>query len=120
MEAKDPTNVIVQAKVASVNGPQGAAHALMIAVNIDNPETADEFVTEVTERFKVERMLSLPDTKMLLITLMGELTAPRFAERWAEIRRQDPIVQHFMSLMVAADVIQATPSGQPLSRASLL
>ena len=113
-------NVIAQAKVAKVNGPQGPAHALMIAVNINDAVTAEAFVADVAEKFKMERMISLPDTKMLLITLIGGLSAPRFAERWHEISQQDPIVRHFMSLMVVADVIQATASGQQLSRASLI
>jgi len=113
-------NVIAQAKNVQFNGPQGPSHALMIAVNINDPVTAEAFVTDVAEKFKMERMISLPDTKMLLITLIGGLSASRFAECWHEIGQQDPIVRHFMSLMSVADVIQATASGQQLSRASLI
>ena len=113
-------NSIAQMKTVRVNGPNGPANAIMIAVNIDDPSTAEAFVSEVADKFKVHRTVSPPDSSMLLITLVGDLTAERFAAKWREIEQSDPIVKAYMSLMVVADVIQGTKSGQQLSNASLV
>jgi hypothetical protein len=57
---------------------------------------------------------------MLLITLVGPLSADRFAKRWNEIEQRDEVVRAFMAQMAVADVIQGTKTGQELSKASLL
>lgn len=114
-------NSIAQMKCVQVNGPNGLANAIMIAVNIDDPTTVEEFVSEVAEEFKLQRTASPPDTSMLLVSLFGGLTAERFAAKWLEIEQSDPIVKAYMSLMLVADVIQGTKSGQQqLSNASLV
>lgn len=113
-------NKIAQIKTLPVGGPNGPATAMMIAVNIVAPAAADTFVEEVAEQFKLHRTTAPPNTTMLLITLMGDMTAPRFAARWREIEQHDQIVRAYMKLMLKADVVQGTVSGQQLSAASLL
>ena len=113
-------NSVTQIKTVDVEGPDGPATAIMIAVDIDDPSTAEAFVSEVAEQFKVHRTVSPPDTSMLLVTLVGGLTAERFAAKWREVERTDPVVHAYMSLMVVADVIQGTKSGKQLSTASLV
>ena len=112
-------NTVTQIKTVGVNGPNGPSHAIMMAVNINDPKMAEAFVSEVAEQFKLHRMISPPETNMLLITLVGDLAAHRFASQWHEIEQSDPILHHFMSLMVVADVIQGTKEGWQVSNASL-
>jgi hypothetical protein len=112
-------NTIAQVKTVQVNGPNGPANAIMTAVNIDDAPSAESFVATVAEQFKLHRMTAPPETSMLLITLIGPLTADRFASKWREIEKADEVVGAFMSLMVMADVIQGSKSGQQLSKVSL-
>lgn len=113
-------NSIAQVKTVTLEGPKGPANAMMIAVAIDDPNTSEEFIQQVAEQFKVHRMLAPPDTSILLITLVGGLSADRFAGWWNEIEQRDEIVRAFMAQMSIADVIQGTKTGQQLSKASLL
>jgi hypothetical protein len=113
-------NTIAQVKTVAVNGPKGPANAMMMAVNIDDPHSAEEFVGDVFKQFKLNRMMAPPDTSMLLITIIGGMTAQRFAARWQELAQGDEAVRAFMSLMTVADVVQGTKTGQELSKASLL
>jgi hypothetical protein len=113
-------NAIAQMKTVPVNGPNGPANAIMIAVNIEEPASAESFISHIAEQFKLQRTISPPDASLLLITLIGDLTAGRFAAKWHEIEKQDQILQAYMSMMVVADVVQGTKAGQQLSRASLL
>ena len=113
-------NTIADVKVIPTEGPNGPAHAMMISLNVDNPSAARAFVGEVIERFKMQRMIAPPDTSLMLITIIGDLTAVEFAAHWRAIGAQDPIIGVFMAQMAVADVIQGTSAGQQLSRASLI
>jgi hypothetical protein len=113
-------NKIAQVKTVATNGPNGPTNAMMMAVNIGDPVSAEQFVGEVFQKFKMHRMMAPPDTSMLLITLIGGLTAQQFAARWKELAEGDEVVRHFMSLMTVADVVQGTKAGQELSKSSLL
>jgi hypothetical protein len=115
-----PENIIVQIKTLNVNAPDGPTVAMMIAVDIGDPKTAESFVASVAERFKVERMLAPPETSMLLVTLVGELSANTFAARFRDIQAEDPALAALLAMMRVADVMQAGPSGQPIGKASLL
>lgn len=110
----------MQVKTVPLGGPNGPTHAMMMALNVNDPATADGFVAEVVEQFKLNRMVAPPDTSLLLITLIGDLPAERFAARWHRLVEQDEIARAFMSRMVMADAVQGTESGQQLSKASLL
>ena len=112
-------NAVVSVKTLPVNGPNGPANAMMISVNIGDPSTAEAFVSQVAEQFRLHRMMAPPDTSLLLITLIGELSAAQFANYWRQVQRTDEVVRTFMSTMVVGDVIQGTPEGVQLSRAAL-
>jgi len=115
-----PTNSIANLKTVSVQSPGGPVTAIMVGINIADLQSADTFVAEVADKFKMQRMLSPPDTSGLLVTIIGELTAARFAEKWRELVAGDDALAVFMSQMRVADVMRGLPSGQPLERASLL
>lgn len=114
------TNSIEQVKTVEVDGPNGPAVAMMIALDVNDVAAVDEFVQSVAERFKLERMLAPPSTFLVLFTIIGDLSADDFASRWHAIQQSDPVIHAFMSLMEMADVIQDTPSGEKLSNASLI
>jgi hypothetical protein len=113
-------NEVVQVKNVAVDGPQGPAIAMMMAVSISSMETSVEFVSTVLEQFRLQRMLAPPNTSMMLISLVGPMTAESFAYRWKELLQTDDIARVFMSQMTLAEVIQGTPQGQQLSKASLI
>jgi hypothetical protein len=93
---------------------------MMMAVNINDRVSAEQFVSDVVEQFKLNRMMAPPDTSMLLITLIGGMSAEQFAAKWKELAERDDVVRGFMSLLSVADVVQGTKTGQELSKASLL
>lgn len=113
-------NKIVQMKTEAVEGPDGAATAMMINLDIEDAGGFDAFLAEVIDQFKVRRTLAPPETSMMLVSIFGEITADRFAQAWIAAAGEDPIVQAYVSLMTVADVIQIDESGEPLSSDSLL
>lgn len=114
------TNTIANLKTVNVQSPSGPVTAILIGVNIPDLQTAEAFVSEVAQKFKMQRMLSPPETSGLLVTIIGEMTAARFAEKWRELAASDQALAVFMSQMRVADVMRGSPSGQPLEKASLL
>ncbi len=114
------TNSVSPAKNVPINGPKGPTTAMMLSVDINDPLTAQAFVSEVAEHFKVQRMIAPPDTSMLLITVLGDYTAAQFAARWRTLEGWDPTLHAFMALMIVADVVHGTPDGKVLEQVSLM
>jgi len=115
-----PTNSVANLKTVNFQSPTGPAAAIVIGVNISDVQAADAFISEVAEKFKMQRMLSPPDTSGLLVTIIGDLPAARFAEKWRGLVATDQALSIFMSQMRVADVMRGSPSGQMLERVSLL
>lgn len=113
-------NSIAQVKTVEVQGADGPAFAMMIALDIGDAVIADSFVAVVAERFKLDRMLAPPDTSVLFFSIIGEMSAETFAKQWKEIEEADPVIKTFMERMQVAEVVQGTRGGQQLSSASLL
>ncbi|MEO7299984.1 MAG: hypothetical protein ABI042_15565 [Verrucomicrobiota bacterium] len=93
---------------------------IVMGLNIRDPQTADAFIQEVAEKFKVQRMCSSPDTNMMLITIVSEMPLSRFVERWHQLAAADQILSFFMSQMQRADVLRGVVAGQTLETASLI
>ena len=74
----------------------------------------------VIEALDNMRMMSLPNTNACLITLVGAISATRFAECWRAPVAADEILDIFMSQMRLADVMHGVESGQVLETTSLL
>jgi len=83
-------NSIAQIKTVAANGPQGPTTAMMIALNVDDVTSVDGFVRDVGEKFKIHRTVAPPNTSMLLISIVGPLTAKTFAKHWAGRIRGHP------------------------------
>jgi hypothetical protein len=113
-------NSISDLKTVNLQIQSGPLTAIMIGLDIPDIHTADAFIAEVAETFKLQRMSSPPETRGLLFTIIGELPASQFVRRWKELVDSDPILSVFMSQMRIADVMRGSPSGQPLENVSLL
>jgi hypothetical protein len=93
--------------------------AISIAIDVDD-DGFDEFFPELVEKFKAQRMCSPPETLGLLVTLIGNVSAAKFAERWVAATMEDQILAFFMSGMQLADVIVGTKAGGIVETDSLI
>lgn len=83
----------------------GKFPGIVMGLNILDPINAEEFLESVVEKWKCQRMCSPPTTANMTITVVGEITATRLRDLWLVRAAGDPILKHFMSLMVHADVL---------------
>jgi hypothetical protein len=97
----------------------GEFPAVVMGLNILDPKDAEEFLDSVVEKWKCQRMCSPPTTANMTITLVGDMTAARFRDLWLVRSAGDPILKHFMSLMVHADVLHIC-GRELLDQASLI
>lgn len=114
-------NTIANLKTMDLQAEDGRpVSSIVMGLNIPEPQTADAFIQEVAEKFKVQRMCSSPDTSMMLITIVSEMPLSHFVERWRQIVAADQILSFFMSQMQRADVLRGVVAGQTLESASLI
>jgi hypothetical protein len=113
-------NSIANLKIVNAESPEGPVPVIVMGLNIGDEERADEFVHEVVEKFKAQRMCSPPTTAAMLITIITAMPLKRFVDRWNELARNDKILGFFMSQMRMADVLRGTTAGVTLEQASLV
>jgi hypothetical protein len=113
-------NTIVNLKTMHVQSAAGPVAAIVMGLNISDLESADAFVHEAAEKFKLQRMCSPPDTSVALITIVSEMPARRFVERWRQLARDDKVLGLFMSQLSRADVLRGTTAGSTLETLSLI
>jgi hypothetical protein len=97
----------------------GEFPAIVMGLNIFDENNAESFLDHVIQQFKNQRMCSPPTTAHMTITLAGNMSAERFSDLWAQRSVSDPILKHFMSMMVLADVLHIR-GRELLDRASLI
>jgi hypothetical protein len=97
----------------------GTFPAIVMGLNILDSTDEVTFFDSVVEKWKCQRMSSPPETANMTITLVGYMTAARFRDLWMLRSGVDPVLKHFMSLMVHADVLHVR-GRELLDRASLL
>jgi hypothetical protein len=97
----------------------GEFPAIVMGLDIHDLTSADAFLDHVIVQFKNQRMCSPPNTAHLTITIAGDMTAEEFRLHWLRRSDSDPILKHFMSLMVLADVLHIR-RGELLDHASLI
>ena len=113
-------NTIANLKTMNLQSSDGPVTMIVMGLNIREPQTADAFVQEVVEKFKVQRMCSPPDTSMMLITIVSAMPVVHFVERWRQLAAADEILSFFMSQMRKADVLRGVVAGETLETASLI
>lgn len=95
-------------------------HALFIVLDVALPTGLLGFLEDVVTRFKRERMAGPPDTRFLLITLVGEVSAAHFADAWRTVTANDAPARALIGMMHRADVVQGTAQGGVVGQASLI
>ena len=97
----------------------GEFPAIVMGLNVQDRQTVDSFLDHVIQQFKNQRMCSPPATTNMTITLAGEMSAEEFCAAWGIRASRDPVLKHFMSLMVLADVLHIR-GRELIDRASLI
>lgn len=113
-------NNLKQLKTIQRQTCDGPAYAILMALDLDDPDTAREFVHEMLEKFKMQWLIGPPQTTHLLVTLMGEVPANDFIQYWNEKLVIDPVLRTIMSLMRVADVWRGSAAGEMLEQETLL
>ena len=91
----------------------------MMGLDVDDLSSLDSFIPHVVEKVKLQRMCSPPDTAILFITLIGDLSASDFRRRWLEQVSKDEILTFFISRMKEATVLHGKRDGTVLEHVSL-
>lgn len=88
----------------------GEFPAIVMGLNVHDPDNLDRFMDEVVEKFKAHRTCSPPETAHMSITILGYLTSDEFKEHWNKQLSEDEILKVYMSQMSLADVQHFTKS----------
>jgi hypothetical protein len=119
MSTPSAANCIVNLGTKSFRNNSGEFPAIVMGLNILDMASKDAFLDEVVEKFKGQRMCSPPQTVNMTVTIAGDMVAAEFRSLWLHRCGRDPILKHFTSLMVLADVLHIQ-GNQLLDRASLI
>ena len=101
---------LARVQTVRLEGEHEEVTAILANFNFDAPLTS-EMVGEAIEVFNYQRTLSPADTSMLLITIVGSVTAQEFAQEWRKVGATDEVLQAYLSQMQSADVVSA-PDGR--------
>lgn len=115
-----PANTIANLETVELELDGETMIGIMMALSVQDASCYEAFMSEVVEAFKSQRMCSPPETQALLVTMIGELTADAFADRWIELAESDEMLSTFMSQLSIADVVHGTSTGRMLGNVSLL
>jgi hypothetical protein len=72
------------------------------------------------KRFKVQRMVSPPDTSLLFVSVIGDFDSSSFVEAWRATVKRDPALSFFISQLQIAGIVHGTRDGRVLAETSLL
>jgi hypothetical protein len=106
------THKIVQCETRLLSSKDGPKSGIFIAADLYTVSALDALVHDLVERFKVHRLVSPPETSLLLITVIGECDARDVAARWRKRVAEDKIAGVWMARMEKADVGVGASSGQ--------
>jgi hypothetical protein len=106
-----PRYQIVQSDTKAKDLPDGPKPAIVLAANVRVAGAEYEVAKALIEQLKIQRMLSPPDTAMLLITIIGPCAITDFLAHWRSLVSADQIATLWMSRMEKADVGFASASG---------
>ena len=104
----------------ALNGPDGPTHGIFVGFDIDDRKSIPELVSVLAERFKVQRMVSPPDTSLLFVSVIGDFDSSSFVEAWQPMVKRDPALSLFISQLQLAGLVHGTRDGRVLAEASLL
>jgi hypothetical protein len=78
---------------------------IQLGININNKDSIDEFILLVVEKWVSQRMMSVPNTNIMIVTIQGEMESDEFVHKWAQQRKTNQVLDVFMKMMISADVI---------------
>lgn len=107
-------------KTVSLAADSGPTHGIMVAVDVKAGDLMTAWVPALAEKIKLHRMVSPPDTSVLLITIIGTLEARSFLESWNEVVAKDQALSFFIKQMRTASFVHGTADGKVLFEGSLL
>ena len=93
---------------------------IMMGLQVDELDDLNAFMSEVAATFRIQRLLSPPETSAMFVTLIGALTAAEFKRRWTEQVKRDPILVQFMARMNDASVLHGERDGTVIDHISLI
>lgn len=102
---------IVQCDTALTDAPEGRKAVILLAADLKDASAQEAMVQAMIEKFLLQRMISPPDTSLLLVTIVGPCDRATFAKRWRELAAANQAVSVFMARMEKADVGVAATSG---------
>lgn len=97
----------------------GPVIAIMVALNVRDETAIRPFVAEVARAVINQRMISPPETEMLLITVIGPRTSASFESAWKEALQKDQALLHVIKGLTVAAGIIGTAEGKVLAEFSL-
>jgi hypothetical protein len=113
-------NKVANIRTVPMRGPNGNTHAVMMGLDILDPVNLENFMPEAASTFTSQILISEGEINMMLITVIGDCTAEQFKSHWNRLRKNDPIIEYYMSTMVVADCLHGTPEGKVLDQVSLI
>jgi hypothetical protein len=102
---------IVQCQTKTVVSQGCVKPVIYLGADLHDASAQEELVNALLERFLLQRMISPPDTSLLLITIIGPCDGKAFADRWRQLVVAHQGASVFMSQMEKADLSVATASG---------
>jgi hypothetical protein len=103
-----------------LDGPTGRTHGILVGFDIDNRESSQELVSALAEQFKLQWMISPPNTSLLVASVIGDFDPDAFSEAWQLKMTQDPALSHLIAQLRRAPLLHGTRDGRIVSETSLL
>ncbi|HEY0194808.1 MAG TPA: hypothetical protein VGC42_27035 [Kofleriaceae bacterium] len=101
-------------------GDDPGGQALFLTLELGEPTQLWGFLEEVVSRFKRERVAGPDDTRFMLVTIYGEVTAPEFVSLWQRATAEDPVATALLGMLHRADVLHGESPERMIGQASLL
>src|SRR3954466_15471071 len=114
------THKIVQCETRVLSSKDGPKSGIFIAADLYSASGLDALIDDLVERFKVHRMVSPPETSLLLITILGKCDASDVAARWRKRVAGDKMATVWMARMKKADVGVGTSRAMVTAYLSIL
>jgi hypothetical protein len=103
-----------------VHGTEGPTHGIFVGFDINDRKSTPELVSALAEQFKLQRMISPPDTSLLFVSVIGDFESSAFVEAWQTTVKRDAALSHFISQFQRAALVHGTRDGRVLAEESLL
>jgi hypothetical protein len=110
-----PTHKIVRCDTQLVNSEDGPKSVIILGADLYEASALEKLMSELVERFKVHRMISPPDTSLMVITIIGPCEVLDVAARWRKLAAADEVTAFWMSRMEKADIGVGSATAAPIS-----